>query len=106
MLSKELKNLQLEGDVDESEETILKYSTDASLFFIKPALVVFPKNAEDIKKLVLFVAEEKKKGRDISLTARSAGTDMTGGPLTESIVVEFPKYFNHLIELGDDFAVV
>ncbi len=106
MLSEEIKNLQLDGDMDESPETILKYSTDASLFFIKPALVVFPKNVEDIKKLILFVSEEKKKGRDISLTARSAGTDMTGGPLTESIVVEFTKYFNHLLELGDDWAIV
>ena len=90
----------------DSPATLLKYSTDASLFFIKPALVVFPKNVEDIKKLVSFVSQEKKKERDVSLTARSAGTDMTGGPLSESIVVEFTKYFNHLLELGDDYAIV
>jgi FAD/FMN-containing dehydrogenase len=105
MLSQEIKNI-IDGDVDDSPAALLKYSTDASLFFVKPALVVFPKNVEDIKKLVSFVAGEKKKGRDISLTARSAGTDMTGGPLTESIVVEFTKYFNHLLELGEDYAVV
>ncbi len=105
MLPEEIKNL-IDGDVDNSPETLLKYSTDASIFFVKPALVVFPKSVDDIKKLVTFVAQEKQKGRDISLTARSAGTDMTGGPLTESIVVEFTRYFNHLIELGDDYAIV
>ena len=105
MLSQEIKNL-IDGDVDDSPETLLKYSTDASLFFVKPALVVFPKSTQDLKKLVLFVAQEKKNGRDISLTARSAGTDMTGGPLTESIVVEFTRYFNHLLELGEDYAIV
>jgi FAD/FMN-containing dehydrogenase len=106
MLSEEIKNLGLEGDIDETTATLAQYSTDASLFYVTPELVVFPKTVEDIKKLVLFVAGEKKKGRTISLTARSAGTDMTGGPLTESIVLSFTKYFNHLIELGDDYAIV
>jgi FAD/FMN-containing dehydrogenase len=63
--------------------------------------VVFPKNNEDIKKLVKFVAENKilRQAQDkpaLSLTARSAGTDMTGGPLTESIVLDFTKHFNHV----------
>lgn len=105
MLSEEIKNL-IKGDVDDSEKTLLQYSTDASLFFVKPKVVVFPKSTEDIKALVRFVTEEKKRGRDISLTARSAGTDMTGGPLTESIVVEFTRYFNHLLEFKEDYAVV
>lgn len=105
MLYEEIRNI-IKGDADNSPKTLLQYSTDASLFFVKPTLVVFPKNVEDIKKLVRFVSEEKKKGRDISLTARSAGTDMTGGPLTESIVVEFTRYFNHLLELKEDYAIV
>jgi FAD/FMN-containing dehydrogenase len=106
MLSDEIKKLALEGDVDDSPATLVKYSTDASIFYVKPSVLVFPKSTQDIKKLVLFAAEEKKKGRNISLTARAAGTDMSGGPLTESIVVEFTKYFNHLLELGDNYAVV
>lgn len=104
MPSEEIKNL-IDGEVDDSPETLLKYSTDASIFFVKPSLVIFPKNVEDIKKLVRFATEEKRKGRNISLTARSAGTDMTGGPLTESVVVEFTKYFNHLLKLGKDYAI-
>ncbi|OGD30673.1 hypothetical protein A3A18_01765, partial [Candidatus Azambacteria bacterium RIFCSPLOWO2_01_FULL_44_84] len=42
---------------------------------------------------------------DLSLTARSAGTDMSGGPLNESIIVEFNKYFNHIREVGEGYAV-
>src|SRR3989344_1620355 len=106
MLSKEIKNLSLDGDIDDSPVTLEKYSTDASIFLVKPSLVVFPKTTDDIKKLVRFVAEEKTKGRSLSLTARTAGTDMSGGPLTESIVVEFTKYLNHLVELGEDYAIV
>ncbi len=105
MLTEEIKKL-IEGDVDDSEKTLNEYATDASIFYVKPTLVVFPKSVEDIKKLVIFVAEEKKKGHNISLTARAAGTDMTGGPLTESIVVVFTRYLNHLLEIGDDYAIV
>ncbi len=47
----------------------------------------------------------KKAGDNISLTARSAGTDMSGGPLTSSIVLDFTKYFNHIIDVNKDFFV-
>lgn len=94
-IEEEIKSF-FRGDVASDEATRATYSRDASLFEIMPRLVVFPRDAEDIKKLVAFVAQKKKKGENISLTARSAGTDMTGGPLSESIVVQYTKYMNHL----------
>src|SRR3989344_4914476 len=106
-LKEEIQKI-IKGDADDSDKTLNEYSTDASLFRVMPSLVVFPKSVEDIKKLVKFVGEEKKKkkGRNISLTARSGGTDMTGGPLTESIVLVFTRYLNNLIEVGKDYAIV
>ncbi|TSC70534.1 MAG: putative oxidoreductase [Parcubacteria group bacterium Gr01-1014_49] len=44
-------------------------------------------------------------GADVSLAARAAGTDMTGGPLTTGVVVSFTKHMNHVLEVGSDFAV-
>ncbi len=92
------------GFVDASSETRERYSRDASLFYIKPAVVVFPKDAEDICRLVDFANKKKKEGRNVSLTPRAAGTDMTGGPLSESIVVDMSN-FNRFLELGDFYAV-
>ena len=69
---------------------------------MRPQVVVFPKDVEDLKNLVKFVARKKRSGRKFSLTGRSAGTDMTGGPLGESIVVSFTKYFNHISEITTD----
>ena len=40
------------------------------------------------------------------LPGRSAGTDMTGGPLSQGIIVSFTKYFNHIMEIGTDEAKV
>src|SRR5579885_909637 len=90
------------GDILNDAATLEQKSRDASLFKIKPQLVVFPKDADDLKYLITTVTEANKKlpaERHYSLTARSAGTDMTGGPLTESIVVDFTKYFTHIKEV-------
>ncbi len=95
------------GEINYSEDALAKYSHDASLFTVKPQLIVFPKDVDDVKTLVKTVAEQivANPKRKYNLTARSAGTDMTGGPLTESVVVEFPKYFNKVLEVGNDYAV-
>ena len=94
-LAEELKNI-IKGDVLTDEETLKHYSTDASIFEVKPKVVVFPKDSEDLKRLVKFVDEKQGGEEKISLTARSGGTDMSGGSLSESIVIEFDKYFNHI----------
>lgn len=104
-LSDELRTV-IEGEVDDSPWTLEAYSTDASLFKVKPAVVVRPKHIRDIQALVQFVSKEKKKGRDLSLTPRAAGTDMSGGPLTEGIVVDMLPGFNRILEIGDNYAVV
>lgn len=91
----ELKNV-IKGDIAIDDDTLKKYSRDASIFEIRPKAVVFPKNSEDVKNLVNFVSENKEKYPELSLTARSGGTDMTGGALTESIIVEFDRYFNQI----------
>ncbi len=84
------------GDIETSAKARDEYSRDASLFRIKPELVVFPKDMADVCNLVSFVAKKKQEGADISLTARSGGTDMTGGPLSDSIVMVFTRYMNRL----------
>ena len=95
-LIEELRSL-IKGDVSTTPKDIDTYSHDTSLFKITPSAVVFPKTASDVANIVKFVAEKKAEGIDISVTGRSAGTDMTGGPLTESIVLVFTKYMNHFL---------
>lgn len=94
-----LKKAGFKGEIDASDETREFYSHDASLFEIKPQLVVMPQNSKDVQKLVKLVAKEKKKMPELSLTARSAGTDMSGGTLNESIIVDFVKHFNKITSI-------
>jgi FAD/FMN-containing dehydrogenase len=93
-----IKN-SIKGDIDTSAEGRAQYDRDTSLFTLTPSLVVYPKDPEDVSALVKAVAEAKKSGQDVSVTARSAGTDMSGGPLTNSIVAVFMKYMNKVIAI-------
>lgn len=96
----------IKGKVDQEEPTLEKYSRDASLFSVKPSLVAYPEDASDVQKIVEYVAKNKTKHPELSVTARSAGTDMTGGPLTESIVLSLTEKMNHIDEIGSDYAWV
>ena len=95
MIASEIKKV-LKGETTDDNETLTKYSRDASLFEVRPAVVVFPKDVEDIKNLIRFIKRRKRSLSNLSLTVRSGGTDMSGGPLNESIIVDFVRYFNHI----------
>ena len=104
MLTQDIKKF-FGGEVMDDKETLERCSTDASIFKVMPEAVVAPKDTDDLSRLMQFVNAEKKAGKDISLTARSGGTDMSGGPLNDSIIIDFTKHFNKFIELGDDYAI-
>lgn len=97
-LQEKLKSI-FKGDIDTSDETRELFSHDASLFELKPQVVVFPKDSEDIQNLVRFVVENKATNPDLSITARSAGTDMSGGAIGQSIVANFTKYMDQIGEV-------
>ena len=44
-----------------------------------------------------WVGENKEKYDDLSITARCAGTDMSGGAIGESIILDFSRYMNKLV---------
>ena len=93
---KKLVSAGFVGEIDDSDEKRELFSHDASLFEIKPQLVVAPKTSKDVQRLVRVVAENKKQLPQLNLTARSAGTDMSGGAVNEGIIVDFNKYFKKI----------
>lgn len=94
------------GDIDSSDNILRTYSRDASLFEIRPEIVLFPKDSKDVEEAVNWVNRHKSNIQHLSITARSAGTDMSGGPLNNSVIMDFTRYMNKIIEVKGDFAVV
>ena len=104
-LKQKIQNI-ITGEAESEDNLRELYSHDASLFELKPELVVFPKDDQDLKNLVKFVSENKKSYPSLSLTARSAGTCMSGGPVNDSLVLDFTKYFNQIGDVSKDSAWV
>lgn len=84
------------GEVDDSADALEFYSHDASMFEIKPQLVVSPLDTHDLETLVTLVGDSKHRMPDLSVTARSAGTDMGGGAINDSVIVDFHKHFTKI----------
>lgn len=103
-LTKELRAL-IKGEVNIHGHTLNKYSHDASLFEIRPKAVVYPKNPQDIERIVTYVAENKKADPELSITARSGGTDMSGGAINDSIILDMTRYFRRLGGIRRDNSV-
>jgi len=91
---------KVRGEVETDQATLVKYSRDASIFEIVPKCVVHPKDTEDLKSLVKWVAENKSRDPNLSITARSAGTDMGGGAINDSIIADFTAHFNKIEMFG------
>jgi FAD/FMN-containing dehydrogenase len=96
-VAKELQ-AKIKGDVTLDEIDRERVARDTSMFYVKPELVVYPKHAQDISMLLEYVNAKKVEGFDIAVSVRAAGTCMTGGPLSYSIVVDTTKYMNKVTD--------
>lgn len=89
------------GDISDDILLLDQYSRDSSLFEVTPKLVVSPKNTNDLKILVSAINELIPSQSFISLTARANGTDMTGGPLSDSVIIDFSKYLTRTSQVSN-----
>ncbi len=100
----DIREIGFKGELLTDDETLKAYSHDASMFEIVPRLVAYPLDSEDVELLTQFVSKNKKKHPHLSLTARSAGTDMSGGAINDSIIVDFSKHLNMIIDVNHETA--
>jgi FAD/FMN-containing dehydrogenase len=95
-----------QGELDTSKETLETYSHDASLFELRPAVVARPRDSRDIESLVTWVIKNKEAHPELSITPRSAGTDMSGGAIGQSIVLDMTAHFNEVTKISRESARV
>lgn len=94
------------GEIHNESAVLDTYSRDASLFKVRPALVLFPRDATDIARLVEFVGREKAENPELSITVRAAGTCMSGGSLNESIILDLTKFMTGVIKINESDRTV
>lgn len=89
----------LVGEVMTSTDARRYFATDASIMALPPALVVYPRNENDVRKTARFTWQLAERGRVIPITARGAGSDQTGASLGNGIMLVFPAHLNRILEL-------
>lgn len=90
------------GEVEAGDAAREAAARDASLFYVKPQVVVRPKDAHDVCKVVQYVrSQAPTPDNPLSITARAAGTDMSGGPLNTSIILDMTAHFNRIGEVQE-----
>ncbi|MEO5691175.1 MAG: FAD-binding oxidoreductase [Candidatus Saccharimonadales bacterium] len=94
------------GEVRDDAETLEAFSHDASLFELRPTVVVSPQDSEDIRSIVKHVSEHTTASEPLSLTVRSAGTDMSGGAINTSIILDMASHFTSIHEVSGTEASV
>ncbi|MFN3315673.1 MAG: FAD-binding and (Fe-S)-binding domain-containing protein, partial [Raineya sp.] len=93
-----LENLkkELSGELFFDDTMRRLYATDASVYRQLPLAVAYPKNTEDLKKLLDFARKYKT-----SLIPRTAGTSLAGQVVGTGIIVDVSKYFTNILEVNE-----
>lgn len=95
----------LTGEVITSSDVRQYFSTDASILELTPAIIVYPRNENDIRKAARFSWQLAERGRIVPITARGFGTDQSGGSLGAGVMLVFPAHMNKLLEFDSKTGV-
>ncbi len=87
------------GEVMTSGDARDYFSKDQSVFSIAPAVIVYPRNENDIRKTARFSWQLAERNRILPITARGSGTDTTGAALGSGLIIVFPAHLHHILEL-------
>jgi FAD/FMN-containing dehydrogenase len=89
----------VKGEVSTDSTVRQEASHDASVYELIPEAVISPVDSADIEKLVKFVSKNKVNYPKLAITPRSAGTDMSGGSIGSSLVLDMTTHFNKIESL-------
>ncbi len=85
-LGADLTALVGRGGVRVDSEGLDLYSTDASLYRVRPRAVVLPRETMEVSRVVAYARD-----RGLPLTPRGAGTSLSGAAIGQGIVVDMSR---------------
>jgi FAD/FMN-containing dehydrogenase len=83
--------------VDTSTRRRAEYSTDASLYRVVPAAVVYPRDAEEVAAAI-----QVCRATGVPFTARGAGTSIAGNAVGPGVVADLRRHLHKIIEIDPD----
>ncbi|MGV8879415.1 MAG: FAD-binding and (Fe-S)-binding domain-containing protein [Sphingobacteriaceae bacterium] len=70
---------------------LVSYAADAGFYYLQPQAVVQPMSEAEITAIFHFSQQHQ-----IPITIRTAGTSLSGQSITDGILVDLSKYWNHI----------
>ena len=92
---------QIEGDLLFDELSRVLYSTDASIYQVRPLGVVVPRHAHDVATAVTYAAQNR-----IPIAPRGGGSGVAGESLCAGLVLDFSRYMGRIVSLDPDARTV
>ena len=99
-IADELKRIA-KGEILSDDWSKVIYSVDASHYSIEPSVIVYSLDEYDLSKVCQY-----GYSKNISITARGAGTGLLGQSLNDNIIIDFTKHMDKILEIGTDYALV
>ncbi|MFV0634935.1 FAD-binding and (Fe-S)-binding domain-containing protein [Demequina sp.] len=85
------------GEVDDSVRRRAEYSTDASNYRVPPAVVVFPRDADD-----LIATLDAAREIGAAVTMRGGGTSVAGNSIGPGVVVDASRHMNRVLDIDPE----
>ncbi len=92
--------LNISGELHRDSVTLKRFSQDSSSYRIIPKYVIEPKTEDDVAKTIHFA-----RNQNLSITARSGGSGLSGAGIGDGIILNFKKYFNQVLSVGEETVV-
>ena len=86
------------GEVETDSALRAAMSTDNSVYRIVPDLIVAPRDAQDVVRLMRVLEDPAFDG--VALTARGGGTGTNGQSLNRGVVIDFRRHMNRLVAVN------
>jgi len=88
---------RFKGDIFDDRSHLLQYATDASAYREVPQLVTRPKDANDIRELILFASNHS-----LSIIPRTAGTSLAGQVVGSGIIADVSRHMTNILEINSE----
>ena len=94
------------GEVSTREDVRDAMSTDGGILKLKPEMVIYPRNTNDIRKVARFRWQLAEKGHILPITVRGAGTDATGAAIGKGVSLVTAAHMNRIFEYDNKQKLV
>jgi len=86
---------RVRGDLRTDTYSLTLYSTDASIYKMKPYGVLIPKTTDDVHAAVELAAKY-----NVPILPRTAGSSLAGQAVNEALVIDFTRHLDQILDIN------